>query len=185
MEVIPTALPGVLILEQKRFDDSRGFFVESYNERDFQKATGLTVAFTQDNHSRSAAGVVRGMHYKIKNPEGKLVRVVCGRVLDIAVDMRKGSPHFGRWVGIELSEDAPHRMVWVPPGFAHGFAALSERVDFLYKTSGFYEPHYERTLLWNDPEVGIELPPEFTANPILSDKDRAGTPLKDAEPCVV
>ena len=183
MNVIPTALPDVSILEAKVFSDARGFFLESYSARVFRDAIGIDLVFTQDNHSRSTKGVVRGMHYKVRHPEGKLVRVIRGKAFDVAVDMRPGSPHFGCWVGIELSEDTPNRMLWVPPGFAHGFAALSDRVDFLYKTTGYYEPEYERCLLWNDPEVGIEWPREILENPLLSEKDRAGRLLKDAEAC--
>jgi dTDP-4-dehydrorhamnose 3,5-epimerase len=181
MNAIPTTLPEVLILEAKVFSDARGFFLESYSARVFREITGIDPVFTQDNHSRSVKGVVRGMHYKIRRPEAKLVRVVYGKAFDVAVDMRRESPNFGRWVGVELSEDTPNRMLWIPPGFAHGFAALSDRVDFLYKTTGYYEPEYERCLLWNDPDVGIKWPQEVRTDPLLSEKDRAGRLLKDAE----
>ena len=183
MNVIPTALPGVLILEPKVFGDARGFFLESYNARVFREATGLDPVFVQDNHSRSTRGVLRGLHYQIQQTQGKLVRVVCGRVFDVAVDIRRNSPHFGRWTGVELNEDMPYRMFWIPPGFAHGFVTLSDRVDFLYKTTGNYAPEYERTLLWNDQDIGIEWPLEGLGEPLLSEKDRAGQRLKDAEIC--
>jgi dTDP-4-dehydrorhamnose 3,5-epimerase len=183
MNIVPTAIPGVLILEPKVFGDARGFFLESYNARAFHEATGVDPVFVQDNHSRSVRGVVRGVHYQVRQAQGKLVRVVCGRVFDVAVDVRRGSPHFGRWVGVELSEDAPGRMFWIPPGFAHGFAVLSDRADFLYKTTGYYAPEHERTILWNDPDIGIKWPLEGLDEPLLSEKDRAGLRLKDAEPC--
>ncbi len=182
MKVIETALPGVLILEPKVFGDARGFFLESYNARVFREATGLDPVFVQDNHSRSTRGVLRGLHYQIRQTQGKLVRVAHGRVFDVAVDVRRGSPHFGRWVGVELDGSA-HRLFWIPPGFAHGFVALSDSVDFLYKATDYYAPEYERTILWNDPDIGIEWPLEGLDEFRLSERDRAGQRLKDAELC--
>ena len=183
MKVIPTALPGVLIFEPKVFNDTRGFFFESYSARAFRKATGLDPVFVQDNHSRSTRGVVRGLHYQVRQTQGKLVRVMHGRVFDVAVDVRRGSPHFGRWTGIELSEDAPYRMFWVPPGFAHGIIVLSDHADFLYKATDFYAPEHERTIFWNDPDIGIEWPLEGLGELLLSEKDKAGRRLKDADLC--
>ena len=182
MDVIPTVLPGVLILEPKVFGDARGFFLESYNARVFREATGLDPVFVQDNHSRSARGVLRGLHYQVRQPQGKLVRVAHGRVFDVAVDVRRGSPHFGRWAGVELDGDT-HRMFWIPPGFAHAFVVLSESADFLYKATDYYAPEHERCILWNDPDIGIEWPLEGLGEPLLSEKDRAGRRLKDAEVC--
>jgi dTDP-4-dehydrorhamnose 3,5-epimerase len=181
MNVVSTALPGVLILEPKVFGDARGFFLESYNARVFREATGLDPVFVQDNHSRSARGVLRGLHYQIRQPQGKLVRVTHGRVFDVAVDLRRNSPHFGRWVGVELSEDTPYRMFWIPPGFAHAFVVLSESADFMYKATDYYAPEHERSILWNDPDIGIEWPLEGLGEPLLSEKDRTGCRLKDAE----
>ena len=177
MKAIPTAIPDVLVLEPKVFGDARGFFLESYNQRIFNQAIGLEVEFVQDNHSRSAKGVLRGLHYQLQQPQGKLVRVVCGAVFDVAVDIRKSSPHFGRWVGIELSEDN-HRQLWIPPGFAHGFLVLSDSADFLYKTTDYYAPEHERAILWNDPAIGIAWP--LAAEPLLSAKDKAASLLADA-----
>lgn len=157
MNVIPTAIPDVLILEPKVFGDARGFFMESFNENTFQAVTGLNVSFVQDNHSRSSKGVLRGLHYQIKQPQGKLVRVVRGAVFDVAVDLRSQSPTLGKWVGVELSEDS-NRQLWIPPGFAHGFVVISHSADFLYKTTDYYAPQYERSLLWNDEELKIEWP---------------------------
>ena len=174
----PTAIPDVLILEPKVFGDSRGFFFESFNAKDFAQATGLKVDFVQDNHSRSARGVLRGLHYQLEQAQGKLVRVVRGAVFDVAVDIRKSSPTFGQWVGYELSEDN-HRQFWVPPGFAHGFVVLSETADFLYKTTDYYAPAHERCIAWNDPAIGITWPPGLA--PQLSAKDQAGLPLAQAE----
>jgi len=182
MKVIPTALPGVLILEPKVFGDARGFFLESYNARVFREATGLDPVFVQDNHSRSMRGVLRGLHYQVRQTQGKLVRVTHGRVFDVAVDIRRGSPHFGRWIGVELDEDS-HRMFWIPPGFAHAFVVLSESADFMYKATDYYAPEHERCILWNDPDIGIEWPLEGLGEPLLSEKDRAGQRLKDAEIC--
>ena len=178
MIVTPSALPDVLILEPKLFGDARGFFFESYNRRAFHDATGLDVDFVQDNHSRSAQGVLRGLHYQIEHAQGKLVRVVAGAVFDVAVDIRKSSPTFGRWVGVELSA-ANKKMVWIPPGFAHGFLVLSADAEFLYKTTDYYAPSHERTIAWNDPQIGIAWP--LAGAPLLSAKDQAGVRLKDAE----
>ena len=177
MQVTRTDIPDVLILEPKLFGDARGFFLESYNQRSFQEATGLTVDFVQDNHSRSRKGVLRGLHYQVQQPQGKLVRVVRGAVFDVAVDIRVGSPTFGRWVGVELSEDN-HRQLWIPPGLAHGFVVLSDTADFLYKTTDYYAPAHERCLMWNDPEVGIAWP-DLGEPPLLSAKDQQGHALRD------
>lgn len=171
MNVIPTAIPDVLILEPKVFGDARGFFMESFNENTFQAVTGLNVSFVQDNHSRSSKGVLRGLHYQIKQPQGKLVRVVRGAVFDVAVDLRSQSPTLGKWVGVELSEDS-NRQLWIPPGFAHGFVVISHLADFLYKTTDYYAPQYERSLLWNDKHIGVDWPIDKDA--ILSEKDRNG-----------
>jgi dTDP-4-dehydrorhamnose 3,5-epimerase len=176
--VTATAIPDVLMLEPKVFGDSRGFFFESFNEQDFAQATGLNVKFVQDNQSRSAKGVLRGLHYQLQQPQGKLVRVVRGAVFDVAVDIRRSSPTFGQWVGCELSEDN-HRQFWVPPGFAHGFVVLSESADFLYKTTDYYAPAYERCIAWNDPDIGIEWPAGM--EPQLSGKDSSGVPFKSAQ----
>jgi dTDP-4-dehydrorhamnose 3,5-epimerase len=178
MKAIHTALPGVLILEPQVFGDARGFFFESYNRAAFQDATGLAPDFVQDNHSRSSRGVLRGLHYQLLQPQGKLVRVVRGRVFDVAVDVRRGSPHFGHWAGVELSEDNS-RMFWIPPGFAHGFVVLSDSADFLYKATDYYAPQHERCILWNDPEIGIDWP--LNGELLLSAKDRAGKLLQEAE----
>jgi dTDP-4-dehydrorhamnose 3,5-epimerase len=178
MKVIPTAIPDVLIFEPKVFGDERGFFLESFNERDFRNAVGGDLRFVQDNHSRSRRGVLRGLHYQIRQPQGKLVRVVSGRVFDVAVDLRKSSPAFGRWTGVELSADN-HRQFWIPPGFAHGFLVLSDTADFLYKTTDYYAPEHERSIAWNDPAIGIDWPGETA--PVLSAKDQAARPLRDAE----
>ena len=177
MQVTRTDIPDVLILEPKLFGDARGFFLESYNQRSFQEATGLSVPFVQDNHSRSRKGVLRGLHYQVQQPQGKLVRVVSGAVFDVAVDIRVGSPTFGRWVGVELSEDN-HRQLWIPPGLAHGFVVLTEVADFLYKTTDYYAPAHERCLMWNDPEVGIAWP-DLGEPPLLSAKDQQGHALRD------
>jgi dTDP-4-dehydrorhamnose 3,5-epimerase len=169
--VTPTNIPDVLTLEPKVFGDSRGFFFESFNEQDFRNATGLQVQFVQDNHSRSSRGVLRGMHYQTEHPQGKLVRVVQGSVFDVAVDIRPYSPSFGRWTGHELSAENK-KQLWIPPGLAHGFVVLSESADFLYKTTDYWHPEFERTLLWNDPDVKIEWPD--AGEIILSQKDRYG-----------
>lgn len=178
MKVTQTAIPEVLILEPKVFGDSRGFFLESFNARTFREVTGLDVDFVQDNHSRSGRGVLRGLHYQLQQPQGKLVRVVRGAVYDVAVDVRRNSPTFGKWVGAELSEDN-NRQFWVPPGFAHGFVVLSESADFLYKTTDYYAPQHERCIMWNDPAIGIDW--HFDGEPLLSAKDKEGKPLAAAE----
>jgi dTDP-4-dehydrorhamnose 3,5-epimerase len=175
MKVTPTAIADVLILEPRVFGDARGFFLESFNQRAFKLATGLSVAFVQDNHSRSTQGVLRGLHYQVLQPQGKLVRVVRGAVFDVAVDIRKSSPTFGQWVGAELTEDN-HRQMWIPPGLAHGFLVLSETADFLYKTTDYYAPEHERCLAWNDPALGIAWP-DVGRVPELSAKDQAGHAL--------
>lgn len=177
MELTRTAIDGVLLLEPKVLGDERGFFMESWNRRTFA-ALGLDLDFVQDNHSRSSRGVLRGLHYQNPEPQGKLVRVVAGAVFDVVVDLRKSSPTFGQWFGIELSA-ANKRMLWVPEGIAHGFLCLEDGTDFLYKCVGYYNPAYERSLLWNDPAIGVEWPLEGI-EPVLSDKDRAGVPLADA-----
>ena len=178
MKVTATALPEVLILEPKVFGDARGFFFESFNQAAFNQATGLDLSFVQDNHSRSTVGVLRGLHYQIQQPQGKLVRVARGSVFDVAVDIRKSSPNFGRWVGVELSEDN-QRQLWVPPGFAHGFMVTSETADFLYKTTDYYAPQFERSIAWDDASIHIAWPADFTTK--LSAKDLAGTLLANAE----
>lgn len=182
MKTIATALAGALIFEPRVFGDARGFFMESYNHRAFADATGLDIGFVQDNHSRSRKGVLRGLHYQIRQPQGKLVRVVRGAVFDVAVDLRRSSPTFGQWAGVELSEDN-QRQFWVPAGFAHGFVVLSDSADFLYKTTDYYAPQHERSLAWNDPAIGIDWP--LAAHgihaPLLSDKDQAALPLAQAE----
>ena len=175
MRVTATAIPEVLIIEPKVFGDERGFFYESFNQRAFNEATGLAQNFVQDNHSRSSKGVLRGLHYQIQNPQGKLVRVTRGSVFDVAVDIRKSSPSFGKWVGVELSEQN-HRQLWVPPGFAHGFLVTSDSADFLYKTTDYYAPQFERCIAWNDAAVGVEWPLAGSA-PQLSAKDRVGALL--------
>ena len=181
MKVTPTALPEVLILEPRVFGDARGFFFESFNQKTFNEATGTNHQFVQDNHSRSSQGVLRGLHYQIQQPQGKLVRVTRGKVWDVAVDIRKSSPTFGQWVGAELSEDNQHQL-WVPPGFAHGFVVLSETADFLYKTTDYYAPQHERCIAWDDPRLAIDW--LYTGQPVLSAKDRAGKPLVEAELCL-
>jgi dTDP-4-dehydrorhamnose 3,5-epimerase len=178
MKVVQTAIPDVLIFEPRVFGDERGFFLESWNAREFDNAVGVKVQFVQDNHSRSRRGVLRGLHYQVKQPQGKLVRIAKGRVFDAVVDLRKSSATFGQWVGTELSEDN-HRQFWIPPGFAHGFLVLSESADFIYKATDYYAPEHERCLIWNDPTVGINWP--VNMEPILSAKDRAGLPLRDVE----
>ena len=177
MKAIPTTIPAVLIIEPKVFGDARGFFFESFNQRTFSQATGLDVNFVQDNHSRSAKGVLRGLHYQIQQPQGKLVRVVRGAVFDVTVDIRKSSATFGQWVGVELTEDN-HRQLWIPPGFAHGFYVLSDSADFLYKTTDYYAPEFERSLVWNDPKIAIAWPVD--TQPIVSAKDAQGMSLTDA-----
>ena len=178
MKVIPTAIPDVLIIEPAVFGDERGFFFESFNQRRFLELTGLAVDFVQDNHSRSAKNVLRGLHYQIQQPQGKLVRVVQGAVFDVAVDIRRSSPTFGKHVGVELSSENK-RMIWIPPGFAHGFVVLSDTAEFLYKTTDYWAPEFERSIAWNDPAIGIEWP--IDGVPALSKKDLQGNPLADAE----
>lgn len=178
MKVTRTAIPDVLIIEPKVFGDTRGFFFESFNQKTFNQATGLNETFVQDNHSRSAKGVLRGLHYQLQHPQGKLVRVVRGTVFDVAVDIRKSSRTFGQWVGCELSEEN-HKQFWIPAGFAHGFLVLSEAADFLYKTTNYYDPAHERCIKWNDPTIDIQWP-LFEA-PSLSVKDQTGTPFAQSE----
>ncbi|RJX20501.1 MAG: dTDP-4-dehydrorhamnose 3,5-epimerase [Desulfobulbus sp.] len=178
MKVIATALPDVLLIEPRVFGDDRGFFFESYNERQWQDKTGLQLRFVQHNHSRSARHVLRGLHYQIRQPQGKLVRVIRGEVFDVAVDLRQSSPTFGRWVGEHLSEENK-KQLWIPPGFAHGFLVLSEMADFLYLATDFYAPEHERTIAWNDPELNISWP--LQAEPILSGKDRGAPGYRAAE----
>ncbi len=178
MNIIPTAISDVLIIEPKVFGDQRGFFFESFNQQAFNQGTGLNVDFVQDNHSRSAQGVLRGLHYQISQPQGKLVRVTSGEVLDVTVDIRKSSPTFGKWVSVLLSGEN-HRQLWVPPGFAHGFVVLSDTADFLYKTTDYYAPQFERCILWNDPAIGIDW--KLTNPPKLSGKDALGLLLAQAE----
>lgn len=177
--VTRTGLPEVLLLEPRVFGDARGFFMESWNQRVFDDALGQPVSFVQDNHSRSARGVLRGMHYQLAHPQGKLVRVVSGAVFDVAVDMRRDSPRLGRWTGVELSDDN-HRMLWIPPGFAHGFLVLSESADFLYKATGYYDPADEKALAWNDPTVGIDWPLQPAQDPVVSAKDQTAARFAQA-----
>ena len=178
MEVLPTEVPGVLILKPKVFGDDRGFFMESFNRRTWLETTGLDFEFVQDNHSRSVRGVLRGLHYQIRQPQGKLVRVVSGEVFDVAVDVRRSSPTFGKWAGVTLSAQNKLQF-WIPPGFAHGFLVLSEQADFLYKATDFYAPEHERTIIWNDPDLNISWPSTIT--PELSAKDGAAPFFRDAE----
>ena len=179
MNVIATELPDVLVIEPRVFGDERGFFFESFNLKSFREKTGITLDFVQDNHSRSARNVLRGLHYQIEQPQGKLVRVVAGDVFDVAVDMRRSSPTFGKSVGFVLSEKNK-QSAWIPPGFAHGFLVLSETADFLYKTTDYYAPQFERSIVWNDPALGIDWP-VFAGDAILSAKDKAAPLLRDAE----
>ena len=178
MKVTHTAIADVVVIEPRVFVDARGFFYESFNQKAFDEATGLSLNFVQDNHSRSAKGVLRGLHYQVRQPQGKLVRVVRGAVFDVAVDIRKGSSTFGKWVGMELSEHN-HRQLWVPPGFAHGFLVTSDSAEFLYKTTDYYAPEQERCIAWNDPDIGIQWPSDVT--PQLSIKDMAGQFITSAE----
>lgn len=177
MNVIPTQIPDVLLIEPRVFADSRGFFKETYQRTRYAEA-GITAEFVQDNISRSMCGTLRGLHFQLRHPQGKLVQATFGRIFDVAVDLRKGSPYFGKWVGTELS-DENHRQMYIPPGFAHGFCVLSERADLFYKCTDFYYPEHERTLLWCDSDVGIKWP--LDVPPILSDKDRRGTALASIE----
>src|SRR3990172_7464472 len=178
MNVLPTAIPEVLVLEPKVFGDERGFFLESYNKRAFRQATGLEVEFVQDNHSRSEKNVLRGLHYQVRQAQGKLVRVTAGEIWDVAVDLRRASATFGRWVGTRLDAES-RRMLWVPGGFAHGFLVLSDFAEVQYKTTDYYAPEHERTLLWNDPALAIPWP--LAGEPVMAGKDRRGTPLASAE----
>ena len=178
VSVTPTDLPGVVVVEPRVFGDERGFFFESFNAETFA-AAGLPTAFVQDNHSRSQRGVLRGLHFQNPEPQGKLVRVTAGAVFDVAVDLRRSSPHFGRWTGVELSA-ANKRMLWVPEGFAHGFLCLEDDTDFLYKCTRPYRPQHDRSIRWDDPDIGIDWPLGGTA-PSLSGKDQAGVPLAGAE----
>lgn len=178
IQVTPTALPEVKIIEPKVFGDARGFFFESFNAREFAEQVDAGVEFIQDNHSRSAKGVLRGLHYQIQHAQGKLVRVVEGEVFDVAVDIRKSSPNFGKWVGVVLSADN-HRQLWVPPGFAHGFVVLSDAAQFLYKTTDYWFPEFERSIAWNDPAIGIDW--LIDDEPLLAAKDAAGKLLAEAE----
>ncbi len=180
MNVIQTVIPEVKIIEPRVFGDDRGFFFESYNEHTFNAAVGDEVRFVQDNHSLSARGVLRGLHFQIQQPQGKLVRVVSGEVYDVAVDLRRGSATCGRWVGVNLSAENK-RQLWVPEGFAHGFLVLSETAQFLYKTTDFYAPEHERCIAWNDPELAIDWPLSDGETPIVSAKDAQGCAFKDAE----
>ena len=178
MKITRTTIADVLVIEPRVFGDARGFFYESFNQRAFNQATGLSLNFVQDNHSRSAKGVLRGLHYQIQQPQGKLVRVVRGAVFDVAVDIRKSSPTFGKWVGMELSEDN-HKQLWIPAGFAHGFLVTSDAAEFLYKTTDYYAPEHERCLAWNDQDIAIDWP--LTTQPSLSAKDQQGLALREAE----
>ena len=178
MKVTPTAMPEVLVLEPRVFGDDRGFFYESFNARTFEQLTGQRVNFVQDNHTRSARGVLRGLHYQIRQPQGKLVRVSSGAIFDVVVDMRRSSPFFGRWVGLELSAENRHQL-WIPTGFAHGFVVTSETAEVQYKTTDYWAPEHERSVLWNDPALAIDWPLETA--PVLSGKDSQGKLLADAE----
>lgn len=177
MKITPTAIPEVLVLEPQVFGDDRGFFYESFNERRFEQLTGAAVHFVQDNHSKSAKGVLRGLHYQLRQPQGKLMRVLSGAIFDVVVDMRRTSPFFGRWVGVELSSDNRHQL-WVPPGFAHGFVVTSDTAECAYKTTDYWAPEHERTILWSDPALGIAWP--ITSAPMLSGKDSQGELFGDA-----
>lgn len=178
MQIIPTTIPDVLILEPKLFGDDRGFFFESFNERRWRDLTGVNLHFVQHNHSRSTGGVLRGLHYQIQQPQGKLVRAVVGEVFDVAVDLRRSSPSFGQWFGALLSAENKRQM-WVPPGFAHGFCVTSDVAEFLYLTTEYYAPEHERCIAWNDPDLAIRWP--LSAEPNVSAKDRQGRPFKDAD----
>jgi len=179
MKIIPTAVADVLVIEPKVFGDARGFFFESFNQQAFDQVTGLDVSFVQDNHSRSAKGVLRGLHYQIEQPQGKLVRVVRGSVFDVAVDLRKSSATFGKWVGVELTEENKRQM-WVPPGFAHGFLTLSESADFLYKTTDYYAPQFECCIAWDDPALAVAWPLSGEL-PQVSVKDQRGVAFANAQ----
>lgn len=178
MQIVETPLPGLLVIEPKVWGDARGFFFESYNQRRFEELTGVRATFVQDNHSRSMRNVLRGLHYQIRQPQGKLVRVVAGEVYDVAVDIRRSSPTFGKWFGLHMSADNK-KMLWIPEGFAHGFVVLSDEAEFLYKTTDYWAPEHERCILWNDPELAIDW--QTSGEPVLSAKDQAGKPFRDAE----
>lgn len=178
MNITPTAIPDVLLVEPQVFGDDRGFFFESFNQQKFADLTGLSLDFVQDNHSRSRRGVLRGLHYQIQQPQGKLVRAAVGEILDVAVDLRRSSPTFGQWVSARLSADNKHQL-WVPAGFAHGFVVLSEVAEVLYKATAYYAPQHERSLLWNDPDLDVDW--QFEGEPLLSAKDLAGVPLQQTE----
>jgi dTDP-4-dehydrorhamnose 3,5-epimerase len=178
MKITPLAIPEVLLIEPEVFSDNRGYFFESFNQRVFEAAIGRPIAFVQDNQSRSAKGVLRGLHYQIMQPQGKLIQTIAGEVFDVAVDMRRGSANFGKWVGAKLTSEN-RRQLWIPEGFAHGFAVLSESADVLYKTTDYWAREHERCILWNDPEVGIRWP--MDGDPILSSKDTRAVPLSAAE----
>jgi len=178
MNIIHTLIPDVLIIEPKVFGDERGFFFESFNQKLWEEKTGVKTNFVQDNHSRSAKNVLRGLHYQIKQPQGKLVRVISGEVFDVAVDIRKNSPTFGKWVGEILSGDNK-RQLWIPEGFAHGFLVLSDTAEFLYKTTDFWAPEYERSIIWNDPDLAIDWP--LVGDPVLARKDAEGRAFRDAD----
>ena len=177
MKVVPTKIPGLLLIEPTVFGDERGFFYESFNKKTFSEKTGVNLSFVQDNHSRSLQGVLRGLHYQVEQPQGKLIRVVQGSVFDVAVDMRYESPTFGQWEAVELSEEN-RLQLWVPPGFAHGFLVLSTNVEVLYKTTDYYAPQYERTILWNDPTLAIKWPEGYELK--LSEKDQKGMTFEEA-----
>ncbi len=178
MKVVPLAIPDVMVIEPQIFGDDRGFFYESYNAKAFAEKTGVSLQFVQDNHSRSAKNVLRGLHYQIQQAQGKLVRVTAGEVFDVAVDLRRSSPTFGQWVGVHLSAANKHQL-WVPPGFGHGFVVLSDYAEFLYKTTDYYAPQYDRSLRWDDPDIGIQWP--ISEAPILSAKDQNAKLLREAE----
>ena len=178
MRIVKTTIPDLLILEPNVFGDDRGFFFESFNQQTFENLTGIKANFVQDNHSKSAANVLRGLHYQIEQAQGKLVRVTSGEVFDVAVDIRRQSATFGKWVGVLLSAENKRQM-WIPPGFAHGFVVLKDNTEFLYKTTDYYAPQYERCIRWDDPAIGIQWP--ITQSPILSAKDQQGLPLSQAE----
>ena len=178
MKIVPTAIPDILIIEPKIFSDERGFFYESYNQKAFTQETGIAVYFVQDNHSCSKYNVIRGLHYQIHQPQGKLIRAIAGTIQDIAVDIRKNSPTFGQWVSCIISAENKH-LLWIPPGFAHGFLVLSETAQVIYKTTDYYAPQHERCILWNDPDLAIDW--KITTTPIVSAKDRAGQLFKKAE----
>lgn len=178
MKAVPAGLPGLLAIEPRVHEDPRGFFFESYNRKAFREASGVDAEFVQDNHSRSVKGVLRGLHYQLRQPQGKLVRVAAGAIFDVVVDLRRSSPTFGKWAGLTL-DAASRRMLWVPVGFAHGFLVLSESAEVLYKMTDFYAVEHERTLKWDDPQIGIRWPLE--GEPLLAEKDRHGVPLAAAE----